>query len=589
MKSIRHACCIALLLLTALSGCAAVPQKATKSLDEMYPDKMAPDAPLVLAIPGLYVSGMGMKTQMEQFGNLVEILADKGIPCRLLSYDTPANPLTSKATIGFDETNIAETRVGPSIIYEIQNERVRRLEKHLPPLKEVVLFSYSQGAVIANRIMESFTQFKSEYMDLAKKYGVEWAILQKDPEFLSLMDALSDYLLIRNIRIQSTGAFMKDPELRRFYRRAKQKLNSKKQRFLVYLQNPGRLYPQLKRIDTPESAKYPKKYPKFKQAAEECFLDSGDTTGLKGFFADYLRYKRVMNLRFRFISTAGSYMGSPAATNSSFQLDIVGPMIRNIFGKELKQIHDTRLGSTHQQRMLNNLLKLKGKNPYPYAPKDTLFILGANDGGGDGYVDQFSGHLSRHALASAQIKADAAGQKSLDVSVERLPALAVLPLPVKHFPDNSLLGGHANGAAYMEPGNPVVPYLLAFLRKDWKTIDDELAATKIKLQQFMIQISFDSAPDAKYPAFEKTGTSGNIEISRQYSNADAGSVVWTGKFNRPEDCMNLAGEERACGSVFFTVWRNPEKKFKVEVPVFPGCTTLLKVKIDQDIVGEKVL
>ncbi|MEJ2744858.1 MAG: hypothetical protein P8123_04100, partial [bacterium] len=141
------------------AGCATVSVGPVRPQDELYPPTTAADAPLVLAIPGLRIPTLPV-TQDQHFGHLVEMLAEKGIPCRILAYDTQEYPLSRGAALYSPDLAIAWTRVGPAAVHEVEIENERRAELGLPPVRRVVFFGYSQGAVImeqiATRIFYSF-------------------------------------------------------------------------------------------------------------------------------------------------------------------------------------------------------------------------------------------------------------------------------------------------------------------------------------------------------------------------------------------------------------------------------------------------
>ncbi len=568
-------CCLLVLAGVALiSGCA--PQiKALRSQNEIVPEKMDPKAPLVLAIPGLNVPGAGIG-QEQQFGNLVEMLAEQGIPCRVLAYDTPENPLTHVASLGFHDTNIATTRVGPAVVNEIQHEQNRRSEQCLPPLKEVVLFSYSQGGVIANKIALGIFAFKKKYHDFCRDFGVEWTALQKDPEFIYLMNSLEDYLVIRDMKVQREFEFENDPDLRSFYRRARKKLDAQTKEFLLYLKNPREKYPDVQHFEPPESPKYPKLYPKFDACAEQCFKDLHEYGELKQFFVDYAAYKSLLGIHFRFISTAGSYFGSPVA-NQAYGLFEALPFLQPIAGTGLRQIKDTQLGSYHQTKDAEDLLRWKRHGYYPYADKDTLFILGSNDGGGDGLVDQSAAHLADHALGFAKLRDADAQKERIEIIVDRLPDFTLVPLRVKHFPESNLFG-HAYGAAYMEPGSPVFPYLMAFLHKDWETIKTRLAQCDDKLQQFMLEINLAPSSAKSGVSFQRKAVTGNVRIDREYINSSSDTFVWTGKFVGQDQCMNLCSAEDDSGFVTLNLRERNGNQYAMDIPVYPGCNTLIRIE-----------
>lgn len=566
-----------LLLATTLTvnGCAPI-QPTLRPQSDIYPAKINADTPLVLAIPGLNVPGA--IPQQDHFGNLVEMLALEGIPSRVLAYDTPEHPLTPVASLGYNQTNIATTRVTPDVVDAIQFENTRRAEFGLPPVKEVVFFSYSQGAVIANRIANGIHLFRLKYIEFQHKFGIEWTAVQSDPEFLYLMNALADFIMIRDIKVQKEYDFNRDPDLVKFYDRTFKKLDAQATEFFNYLRNPSQKYPTVTAFEPPESAKYPKIYPKLQQIALQSFKDIHDYSELKQFFVDYATYRDVLDVKFRFVSTAGSYFGSPVASRIYNLMEAI-PLLQLFIGTELRQIKDTRLGAEHQTKDAEDLLIMKRENHYPYREPDTMFILGANGDRGDGMVDQSAAHLAVHALGSTKLAtAPADGKERVEIVVDRLPDFTIVPLPTKHFPESNLFG-HTYGAAYMEKGSPVFPYVLNFVRKDWATINASLAESNIKLQQFMVEITFQKPKDVPNPLFQRKSNTGNVRITGEFTNKESDTYVWMGTFVGDDQRMNLDKKEDDSGFVTLTVWRDPQHKRTMDIPVYPGCNTLVKMEL----------
>ncbi len=546
---------------------------------DVYPEKLEKNAPLVLAIPGLNMPGLSIP-QDQHFGNLVEMLAEHGIPAKILAYDTPEHPLTAVANLADDQTNIAATRVGPAVIDAILREKANRREHHLPPLKEVVFFSYSQGGVIAQRIAKEIYLFKCSYSGFCRKYGMEWTALQKDPEFIYLMNAILDYMVIKNIKVQRESDFQSDPDLRNFYRRARRKLHDQAKEFALYLKNPSKKYPDVLNFDPPGTGKYPKRYPRFSAWVSKCLGNTKEQNALEKFFVRYAALRRVMDLQFRFISTAGSFFGSPRA-DSAYALFQTIPILRPIAGPELEQIRDTRLGSAHQIKEAQELLELKRLNRYPFSEKDTLFIVGVNGDKGDGMVDQSSAHLTNHALGHIKIAPKISSEKRFSIVVDRLPDLVVVPLPLKHLPEENFFG-HDYGAAYMEKDNPVFPYLVAFVNKDWSSIENLLTKSTLKLQQFMVILSFKNPRRLKEFAIVKKTISGNIRVDSQYTNPDTHTIVWTGHFVGKHQHMNPLKTEDDSGFIMAEISTGDGSRAKdtADIPVFPGCNTFIQINTE---------
>jgi hypothetical protein len=543
------------------AGCTTIHVQKIPPQDGIYPGKIAPDAPLVLAIPGLVVPGLRV-TQEQHFGYLVEMLAAEGIPCRILYYNTPDDPVARKAALFSPDLSIAQTRVGPAVIRELELENERRDSFGMPHVKKLVLFGYSQGGVIMAQIgRRIFFSFKEEYEELVKQFGGEWQALQNDPEFVNFINALDDFVAIRNIRVQYEGLFKRSPALRRFYDRAERRTEKQFEDLLLYLVDPSSRFPNIKHFETPESPYYPKRYEKIREyAAARRSRSAEEREKNLQFFTTYAQYRSLLNVEPYFITASASLFGSPEA-NDTFTLMKLLPFLRPIIGREYYQIKQTELGTTQQIAAIETLVREKKDKNYPLNSSHILFILGANGEKGDGLVDQPAAHLSEHFYARLKAVDDSAtGSKLVTVERDTLPPLVVVPLEVMHFPEKVMwgLGGTRYGSAYMVPGNPSFPYLLDYIKGDWQTIEKKLGRSDILLSQFMVQISFTDAKMRRSSAWRE-GQSDNVWITGHYFNRDSGTVIWTGCFEEKGILAELQERARLL---------NP-------VPLIPGLRDLL--------------
>ncbi len=514
------------------NGCTTVSVQKIPPQEGIYPAETEPDTPLVLAIPGLVVPGLPV-TQQQHFGYLVEMLAAEGIPCRVLTYNTREDPLVMDAALFSPELSIAWTRVGPAIVSELELENERRAGLGLPPVKKLVLFGYSQGGVIVGQIARSiFFKFRSDYKTFTNKFGDEWKALQNDPEFLSFINSLDDFLVIRNIKFQYEGLFKRSPALRRFYDRAEKKAEKHFEALVQYLVDPSQKYPSVEKFEPPESPYYPKRYRKVREYAETRATRSEEEKERNiHFFTNYAQYRSLLTVEPYFITASASLFGSPQA-NDTLRLVRLFPFLKLFLGREYYQIKQTELGTVQHRERIENLVRLEGKDHYPVAVSQVLFIVGANGAKGDGFVDQPAAHTSRHAFNMLKVVQESGKEPRLEpVKTARLPDLAVVPLEVMHFPEKALwgLGGSSYGSAYMVEGNPSFPYLLNFIRGDWQSIEKGLEESDDILRQFMIEISFIDAKMNRFSARRK-GQSDNIKINGRYYNRTSGTIVWTGYF-----------------------------------------------------------
>ncbi|MCX6355853.1 MAG: hypothetical protein NTZ78_13270 [Candidatus Aureabacteria bacterium] len=518
--------------ITICAGCTTLNVQKIPPQDAVYPVTTAPDAPFVLAIPGLVVPGLRV-TQQQHFGYLVEMLAAEGIPCRILTYDTPEDPLSMKAALYSPDLGIAWTRVGPAIVREFEAENERRGALGLPPVQKLVLIGYSQGGVIMAQIAgRIFYLFKKQYEDAVKEFGDEWQALQKDPEFLYFIGALDDFVVIKNIRMQYADLFKRSPSLRRFYTRAEKKFDDQFKEFMGYLIDPSRKYPQMKKFEGIEGPYYPKKYVRIRAyAAARETRSEEERERNKQFFVTYAQYRGLLNVQPSFIATAASLFGSPEA-NNTLKITKWLPIVRYFIGREYYQIQQTELGTAQQLERIELLVREYRDKRYPISPSQTIFIVGANGPKGDNLVDQPSAHLSKHSFAHVRVVDDLGGAPRFEeVAHDTLPPTIVVPLKLTHFPEKTLggLGGASYGAAYMVKGNPAYPYILNFIKGDWKAIMSDIARDTDIPRQFMIEVSFADAMMNSFSARRKS-ESDNIRVTGRYFNALTGTFVWTGYF-----------------------------------------------------------
>jgi len=517
---------------TICAGCTTLNVQKIPPQDGVYPVTTLPDAPLVLAIPGLVVPGLRI-TQQQHFGYLVEMLAAEGIPCRIMTYDTPEDPLSMKAALYSPDLGIAWTRVGPAMVREFDAENERRSSLGLPPVQKLVLIGYSQGGVIMAQIAgRIFYLFKSQYEDAVKEFGDEWGALQKDPEFLYFINALDDYVAIKNIKAQYEQLFKRSPSLRNFYSRAEKKLDDQFKEFMGYLVDPSHKYPNMKQFEGIESPYYPKKYVKIRAyAAARESRSEEEREKNKQFFITYAQYRGLLNVQPSFIATAASLFGSPEA-NNTLRIAKWLPLMKYFIGREYYQIQQTELGTAQQLERIESLVREYRDKRYPISPSQAIFIVGANGYKGDGLVDQPSAYLSKHSFAQVRVVDGPGGALRFEeVAHDTLPPTVVVPLKLTHFPEKTLggLGGASYGAAYMVKGNPAYPYILNFIKSDWKAIMRDIARDTDTLRQFMIEVSFTDTLMNSFSARRK-GESDNIRVTGRYFNAMTGTFVWTGYF-----------------------------------------------------------
>ena len=526
-------CACMVVCLAFCAGCATIDLQKMPPQDGIYPVQLAPDAPLVLAIPGLASPGVRI-TQQQHFGRLVEMLAAEGIPCRIITYDTPEDPVSMKAALYSPELSIASTRVGPAIVRELEAENDRRTAHGVPPVKRLVLIGFSQGGVVMRQIARRiFIDFKKEYEAKVKEFGAEWGALQKDPEFQDWINALDNFIALKNIRVQNEEPFKSSPPIKRFYERVEKTLDTQLEKFLRYLVDPSSRYPGTKKFQGIKSPYYPKRYEKLREyAASLIVMSEAEKEKEKRFYITYAQYRDLLDVEPYLISTAASLFGSPTA-NDAINLMKWMPFVRRfIVGREYFQIQQNEVGTTQQLARIEALAREYAEQGYASSPLPMIFIVGANGVAGDGMVDQPSAHLSGHSYTRVRVK-DAGGGHTRFEETERqtLPRRVVVPLKVMHFPEKRVwgLGGKKCGAAYMVKGNPAYPYILNFITRDWKAITSDLARDTDTLKQFMIEVSFADAKMNRLSAC-RMGQSDNVTVTGRYYNSENGTIVWIGYF-----------------------------------------------------------
>jgi len=564
-----------------IGGCAGTGVVMREPPQKVYPDSTPPDAPLVLAIPGLWIPGTQV-TQEQQFGRLVEMLAREGIPSRIVAYDTAENPLPKEADIFSPDLAIAWTRVGPGIVREVKIENERRGTIGLPPVKKIVLIGASQGGVIMEQIARRvFYEFPKQVEKVLTRQGVEWDAIRNDPQFTSFIEALEDFLVIKNIRVQREKGFMRDYELRHFYARSEKRVRARFDGLLQYLIDPSVKYPDVPEFEEPGSPKYPKKYHTLKDWAVGLSARSPeDREEMRQFFVNYAEYRDLLGVTPYFFSAAGSFFGSPRA-NEAYSPYRWRPLLKLFAGRELNQIMQTQLGTSHHMESIEDLVRLSKDARYPIAPPTTLFVVGANGSGGDGIIDQSSAHLSDHSYTLIRVEEPpgADGAVTLTMLEEtRLPDLVVVPLPIVHYPATALqlMEGARYGAAYMEPGNPVFPCLLSFIRDDWRTIHDRIEQNHISLRQFMLELAFPGEKGLNRKV-RQVGRSRNVRVDGLYYNPDSNTVVWTGHFSGPGQEMILDGAETVSGTMRLDLELDGHGKVPLACTVYPGCNSFVKL------------
>ena len=267
--------------------------------------------------------------------------------------------------------------------------------------------------------------------------------------------------------------------------------------FEQYLIDPKVIYPEVDKFEPVDTHKYPKRYVKIRQFALKARSDPKELNKIQQYIKNYAMFRDIMGLNFMYFSICGSIFGSPEA-NSGYGLLQNFP-VGQLFVQGINQIKDTRLGSFHHTQKIKNLIRESKLPDYPITKQNTLFIVGANGEHGDDYVDQPSAHISGHGYVNIDLTQDNVepnnkfnNKEIYKVKMQVLPEMNVVPLRVHHFPVKTFLGlgPTLTGGAYFKEGHPVLPYLTAFMFKDFDTIDKLIKLNDDYMRQFMLEFTF---------------------------------------------------------------------------------------------------
>lgn len=384
-------------------------------------------------------------------------------------------------------------------------------------------------AQLARRV---FYEFKNKYNETVKEFGPEWAALQKDPEFLSFINVIDDFVVLDNIKIQYEELFKNSPSLRRLYERAQRKLVTQHEEFLRYLTDPASKYPGVNKFEGVDNPYYPKRYEKIRAyAAERGSRSEAEKEKNRQFFVTYAQYRGLLGVEARLITCAGSLFGSPQASDTVNLVKWL-PIVRHFIGREYYQIEQTELGTAQHIQRMEMLAAEAREKRYPIGPTQVLSIVGSNGANGDGLVDQPAAHMSMHTFTLFRVASGKDGKPRLEeAELVTLPAVPVVPLPVMHFAEKTLggFGGKYYGAAYMVKDNPAWPYILNFIKGNWAEMEKDLSRDSDLFRQFMIELTLGDG-ELKESDVRWEDASDNVEISGRYFNEGSRTIVWTGYF-----------------------------------------------------------
>jgi len=535
----------------------------------------------VAAIPGLNLPGAPRGHQ--QFGEMMALLSEQQIPAFVVGYDESIHPLTDLAGLYSDEHSIALTRVLPLLSAAVVRENEIRRDQQAPPLKEFILVAYSQGSVLAMDIFRYVFGYRLEWNKFLKIVGKEWDALKTDPHFILFKERADTFLVFKNILIQKESEPFQNYILDRFSQKLSRELADSFKQLQTYLITPEKVYPEEKLVNGRQRG-YPRRYPKIKQWYEANYVVGihPAKSGSINFWMQYVEFEKFLPLDFRLFSMAGSFFGSPMANKAYPLLEALPPGLQiALTGPIKKQIKDTKLGNRHHVNVLKAILKYRAEaKPGPTQTlKNVYFIVGAHGEKGDGIVDQSSAHLSSHLLSELSLSQLFGPTSSEPIRAEfkRLPPYPLTGLKVHHLPKKRLFFPDDVGVAYMDEKSIVFPFLIAFINKDYDSLEKLHLSENEPLRQFMVTVDLPLSRELDQNRFLLKPITDDIKLTGRYYNKSSHAIVWTGVFKH--DIPYLEGwfsDLEESGKLVLHI-EGKGKKAQVELNINPGINHFLEI------------
>ncbi len=510
------------------------------------------ETPLIAVIPGLNVPGAPVGH--KQFGNLIPLLEQEGFPSFVVAYDETVHPLSEMAGLFSQEHSIALNRVLPLLQAGINRENEIRKKQNTPPLKEVVLVSYSQGSILAMEIFRYLFGFQIDLQKFVTQTGEEWSFLKDDPEFLRFKDKAQNFLVLKTILAGNEKKYFQDYLLQRFSDRLSQDLADSIAHMKDYITSPEKIYPS-QPIFSENKTGYPRRYPKISAWMKE-------TRQPITFWMKYVELEPFLSVQLRFFSMAGSFFGSPEANRTTDYLQMWPQGLHKLFvGHTEKQIRDTRVGTRNHLNLIKAILKYNQEMPDADASRNTYYIVGAHGHQGDGVVPQSSAHLFSQLPLS---KIDAPAKP------EKLPRFGVTGLPIYHLSRKKLFASAYDSVAFIQDKkNIVYPFLLAFLRKDFNALNAQCQKKTEPLVQFMVMLALPLSGELDEHRFKLKPQSNAIDIDGRYDNKSSHAIVWTGYFKGKNPL--------AKSSVRLLMSKEEKHVSAIDLQVLPGLNHFLEI------------
>ncbi len=555
---------ITIILIIGFTGCQASLPRQTVPREIFRTAEM----PLVVAIPGLNLPPVA--DSKIHFGDLTQMLDAEGIPSITLAYDSTMDPVTNVADLSSSTHSLAVMRVLPRLATAISQENQIRKAQNVPPLKNLDLVVYSQGSVVAWDLLKRLSVFEDQLDHFRKEAGNEWKGFESEPKFEGLNDAIMNFFLIYNIKIQDPEAFRKHIDLQNIYYRAGRNLDKAIERLTKFL------WPKDKSQPYPKIAQWIEKH-YGKPAGEASSKDVADLM-MHNFFMKYAAFRNMVPLQVRIFSIAGSFLGSPQAFAGYFYSQYF-PWLAHFFVKNREnQIKDTRLGSRHHLDWTKSIIERMEQERKDEELKEVYYVVGVNGifhNKGDGLVEQPSAHLSKVSFAEipvstvlADLNLKQKDKSPLTLEWERTPESLILGLPVKHLPER-FLWRQVPGAAQMTKNSKTYPFFISFIKKDYETFDALYEEEHVPLRQFMVSVYLTDIKEIKRKDLKLKAISKDIKIGKKrYGNTTSNSMTWLGHFK---------SDDQDTAEVSLEISKGRNQKAKIDFPVHRGKSHFIEI------------
>ena len=522
------------------------------------------ETPLVVAIPGLDSITLD---QTDHFGDLTQLMDADGIPSVVILYDDKHDPIQADADLSSTKNSITVLRILPRLVTAISQENQIRKMQNAPPLKRLILVTYSQGGVLAWDMFQRFSNFKNQLEKLEKTTGSEWDQFKKEALFQAFNDEALAFFMVDDIKTQDLEKFKEDIDFQNLYYRIERNLKNALERLNRFMR------------PATGSAPYPKLVKCIDKAYGGALSNKINTKNLpeafnKYFVMQYATFHYLLPLEIDMFSITGSFFGSPKAFMGYYFSEVAPRLAAPFIGHRQNQLKDTRLGGVHHLKWMKEVLAYKEQHSKEPLVKNIHFIVGVNGRSntkGDKLVEQSAAHLSDHRFAQIQKnvllnQTEASG--TLTLSWEALPIFPVTGLGVPHLPHKAFFITSVDGAAQMNDKSKVYPFLKAFVEEEETVLSQLHDKNNKPLEDFMVSI-YPPETEGDYLAdSDLESLSKEIKIEKKYINPISKSVTWTGYFKK---------KSQAPGKVLLKASLGKDRKAEIVVPIYPGKNSFIEI------------